>query len=46
MVEKLLTNWLSICLHTFLQVSAAGPEPKDTLLHSHHMGITSHPCPL
>uniref|UniRef100_G1TBT6 Plexin-B3 n=1 Tax=Oryctolagus cuniculus TaxID=9986 RepID=G1TBT6_RABIT len=33
MVEKLLTNWLSICLHAFLRVRVAG-EPLYMLLRA------------
>lgn len=37
MVEKLLTNWLSICLYAFLRV-------RGTMLPATNQGGTSLPC--
>lgn len=28
-VEKMLTNWMSICLYSFLKVSVRAPDPDS-----------------
>lgn len=44
MVEKLLTNWLSICLYAFLRVRGTVPLPpalSGRLLPSRHVGAAA-----